>query len=269
MNRLFKQKGVTLIEAMIGFAGLGIFLLMVYTLFSGAIRNWTTINPQLTARQSAREILNGKIGEEWGGLVGEIKACNIGIATSTPTGTITNSITLNFQTRYATGSIVGTVAICYEWKGVGTTTPYPLDRSVSQIGTLTKTVWIQTAGSPTTWGIISTKTLTMAPNIRMGSSTYGTLTLYPLFKYYTGLGVEVYDNPDTPLIDELLVAIAGNQIRQIGINMVFDIDMDKDGKFGEDPLDPLNNNQDNDRKVDEDKPADFRINTKATIMNFN
>ncbi|MDI6734773.1 MAG: hypothetical protein QME42_01045 [bacterium] len=266
MNR----KGVTLIEAVIGFAGLGIFLLMVYTLLMGGIQNWTTINPQLTARQICREILNGKTGEEWGGLVGEINACNIRIATSTPTGTLTNFTTLNFQTRYGTGSIVGTVAICYAWQGVGTTTPpyYPLDRSVSQIGTLTKTVWRQQIiGTTTTWEIIPTKTLTLATNIRIGSSTYGTITAYPLFKYYTGLGVEKYDNPDTPAVNELLDAINANQIRQIGINMVFDIDTDKDGKFGEDPLG--NGNQDNDRKVDEDKPADFSINTKVAGMNLN
>lgn len=253
------KKGVTLIEALIGFAGLGIFLLMVYTLLMGGIKNWTTINPQLTARQVSREILNGKTGEEWGGLVGEIKACNIRITPTTPIGAPNTSLTaLNFQTNYDTGSLVGTVAICYAWGG--TATSYPLDESVSQIGTLTKTVWIQhIIGTVTTWELIPTKTLTLANNIRMGSVTYGTLTAYPLFKYYTGLGAEI---PESELLQRI------QEIRQIGVNMVFDIDTDKDGKFGEDPMGTPTVNSDNDSKVDEDKPADFRINTKVAGMNL-
>ncbi|MFH1564220.1 MAG: hypothetical protein ABIF11_12525 [Nitrospirota bacterium] len=261
MKGFFKQKGVTLVEAIIGFAGLGIFLLMVYTLLMGGIQNWTTMTPQLNTRTVSREILYGKTGEEWGGIVGEISQCGT-ITPSSPSGTPTSLTTLNLQTHYATGTLVGEIAICYAWKGSETAyTPYPLDNSVSHIGTLTKTVWKQQIiGTVTTWELIPTRTLTLATNIRMGSVTYGALTAYPLFKYYTGLGEEIYGA-------NLITAINNRQIRQIGISMVFDIDTDKDGKFGEDPLG--NDNQDGDRKVDEDKPTDFRIKTKVARMNLN
>ncbi len=243
-------RGVTLIEAILGFTGLGILLLMVYVLFLGGMQNWTTMTPQINARSVAREILYGKTGEEWGGLVGEIRDCET-ITIQSPEGDITGSTILNFQTHYATGTLVGTFAICYEWSG--NPSAYNLDNSVSNIGTLTKTIW-QLVGT-STWNVTSTKIL--ANNIRLGSSTYTTFNNYPLFKYYTGLGIEKYGN-------ELIPSIS--TIRQMSISMIFDIDNDKDGKFGEDP--PGGGNQDNDRKVDEDKPNDFAIKTKVAFMNL-
>ncbi|MEW6096656.1 MAG: hypothetical protein AB1567_09045 [bacterium] len=242
-------KGTTLVEALIGFAGLGIILLMVYTIFLGGMKSWIIMTPQIDARKIAREILYGKTGEEWGGLVAEIKECD-SISPQSPTAIDTSLTALNLITSYSTGTLVGTFAICYEWSSEYPV--YDLDKSVSKIGTLTKSIW-KLEGI--TWNFISKKVC--ANNIRMGSVTYATGDAYPLFRYYTGLGEE---------IDRLLIIPSINEIRQIGISMVFDIDNDRDGKFGEDP--PGGGNSDYDRKLDEDRPNDFSIKTKVACMNL-
>jgi len=264
-----EKKGTTLIEAIIGFAGLGILLLMVYTILLGGMQNWNTMIPQINARAVAREILYGKTGEEWGGLLREIKECNIKIRAASPTvgvpQTITTSLTaLNFLTYYATGTSVGIFAICYDWQGIKPADEgYYLDKSVSYLGTLSKTIWrLEGEGTSTYWGTPTSKVL--VANIRMGSQTYRFGDAYPLFRYYTGLGIEIFDDPTTTPKNELLDSIAA--IRQIGINMVFDIDNDRDGSFGEDPHGE--GNSDNDRKVDEDRTVDFSINTRAACMNL-
>jgi len=257
------RRGVTLVEAIIGFAGLGILLLMIYTLLIGGVKNWSTMIPQINARGIAREILYGKTGEEWGGLVSEIQECNIRIRPESPAEGIpvaipTSPTALNLETYYATGTLVGTIAICYEWSG------YPerdeLDNSVSKIGTLTKIIWRLPPGTTTGWKFISKKIC--ATNIRMGSVTYPSGNCYyPLFKYYTGLGIEI--SPD-----QITNAVINNNVHQIGINMIFDIDNDRDGKFGEDPA-GIKGNQDNDNKLDEDRPDDFRMKTKVACINLN
>jgi len=259
-------KGITLIEALLGFAGLGILLLMIYTIFLGGMKSWTTMTPQINARKVAREILYGKTGEEWGGMVGEIRECNMKIAPNSPSAGISQAITtsctaLNLLTYYDTGTLVGTIAICYEWSGDSS------NNSVSNIGTLTKFIWLLPPGTTTGWEFKSKEVL--ANNMRLGSSSYSTFIAYPLFKYYTGLGIEKYDNPNTLGINELLDAINGYEIRQISISMVFDIDTDKDGKFGEDPVDKVDNDFPNgDRRIDEDRPNDFRIHTRVGCMNL-
>jgi hypothetical protein len=262
-------RGITLIEALLGFAGLGILLLMIYTLFLGGMKSWTTMTPQINARKVAREILYGKTGEEWGGMVGEIRECNMKITPNSPSVGISQVITtsrtaLNLLTYYDTGTLVGTFAICYEWSG--DPSGYNLYNSVSNIGTLTKIIWQLPPGTTTGWKLKSKEVL--ANNMRMGYCSYSTFGTYPLFKYYTGLGIEKYDNPTTS-VNELLDAINGEEIRQISISMVFDIDADKDGKFGEDPVDKTDNDFPNgDRRIDEDRPNDFTINTRVSCMNL-
>lgn len=254
---------MTLIEAMLGFVGLGILLLMVYTVFFGGMQSWTTMTPQIDARKVAREILYGKPGDIWGGLIGEIKG-NRTIRLRNPLDIDPSGhFQINFEGEYPNSDNPDSRTmyfISYKWEG--SYAGDPLSKNLlTFVGSLTKTIWeSRQIGTQTLWDPPQGITTCLANNVRLNINMYGTHTQYPLFRYYNGLGIEIYNHPDTPQ-DELADAINARNIRQIDINMTFDIDNDKDGTFGEDPVG--DGNQDNDRKVDEDRPNDFSIKAKA------
>lgn len=254
---------MTLIEAMLGFVGLGILLLMVYTVFFGGMQSWTTMTPQIDARKVAREILYGKPGDIWGGLIEEIKG-NRTIRLRNPLDIDPSGhFQINFEGEYPNSDNPDSRTmyfISYKWEG--SYAGDPLSKNLlTFVGSLTKTIWeSRQIGTQTLWDPPQGIKTCLTNNVRLNINMYGASTEYPLFRYYNGLGIEIYNNPVTPN-DEVADAIAAGNIRQIGISMTFDIDNDRDGKFGEDPVG--DGNQDEDNKIDEDRPNDFSIKAKA------
>ena len=113
--------GFTLIELLLAAVGLGIIMLSVYAVFSGGVRNWTTMEPQLTMRQETTDSLYGKAGDKSGGITGSFQSARLlleGIVNGTTT-----------ETAYAANLKHGTISssVIYFIKDdkqqVGTNTP--------------------------------------------------------------------------------------------------------------------------------------------------
>ncbi|MBI4753027.1 hypothetical protein HY793_01460 [Candidatus Desantisbacteria bacterium] len=269
--------GFTLIELLLSLVGMAIIMLSIFALFSGGVKNWTTMEPQLTMRQEAMDALYGKAGAKTDGLaatttayaaadmkrgmVNNIQSARvlldgIGLATTTTKyaddmrhGTISSSVIyfIKDDKQYEPGTNTpGTFSptapdydtiICY-YAGTETDSSWSLKRDVYAPGT-------GTTGSITSSSTILRK---MGTPERTGTGSYG------IFTYYNKSGQAI--DPTN-----IVQSIATENIAYISINIQMDIDSDHDNRYGEDPIDGINN--DNDNKIDEDKPMDLSILTKV------
>ncbi|OIP41261.1 hypothetical protein AUJ95_03590 [Candidatus Desantisbacteria bacterium CG2_30_40_21] len=258
--------GFTLIELLLSLVGMAVIMLSVFALFSGGVKNWTTMEPQLTMRQEATDALYGKAGDKSGGMVNNIQSARVlldGINTgATATlyardmkhgtrtiGTISSSVIYfikddkqQVETNTPPGTFSATEddVVCYYAvaDSAGTYSSWSLRRDVYAPGT-------STAGTITSSTIILKN---MGNPARTGTGSYR------IFTYYSKSGQEI--NPT-----EIVQNVQNKNIAYISINIQMNIDSDHDKKYGEDPLDGVND--DNDNKIDEDKPMDLSILTKV------
>lgn len=251
--------GFTLIELLLSLAGMTVIMLSIFALFSGGVKNWTTMEPQLTMRQEATDALYGKAGEQsrMGGMVGNISSARVlldGFATPTTAyaakmkhGTISSKVIYLIKddtfplrgtnTPPGTFSATEDEVVCYYATATtaGTYSSWLLKRDVynPQAGTITSSsIILKKMGNP--------------DRIETGS--------YRLFTYYNKSGDVI--NP----ID-IATNISTKNIASISINIQMDIDFDNDHKYGEDPVNGTND--DGDTRIDEDKPMDLSILTKV------
>lgn len=257
--------GFTLIELLLSLVGMAVIMLSVFALFSGGVKNWTTMEPQLTMRQEATDALYGKAGDKSGGMVNNIQSARVlldGINTAGATATL-------YAATMKHGTISSSVIylIKDDKQQVGTNTPpgtfsttdgggddvvcyYAVKDEAGTYSSWSLRREIYAPGTPT--GTAGTITSSSTVLKKMGNPDRTETGSYRIFTYYNKSG----DVVDPIKADQSI----NRDIAYISINIQMDIDSDHDHKYGEDPLDGVNN--DNDNKIDEDKPMDLSILTK-------
>ncbi len=267
--------GFTLIELLLATVGLSIIMLSVYAIFSGGVKSWTTMEPQLTMRQETTAAIYGKAGDKSGGIVGSLQSARlllngIIIGTTSETvyaqklnhGTIRSSVIyfikddkqqVGTNTPPGTFSSTGDEVICYytvaDYLDKGTYSSWSLKKDVydSESGTITSSkVILKEIGN-------TDRICRMCNGTGTCSSCNGTGKAYNLFTYYNKAG-QVINSAN------IVASVAARDIACIKIDMQRDIDFDHDHRWGEDPIDRKNN--DGDSRIDEDKPMDLSLQTK-------
>ncbi|MBU0701844.1 hypothetical protein KKE26_11250 [bacterium] len=269
--------GFTLIELLLATVGMGVIMLSIYALFSGGVKNWTTMEPQLTMRQETTDVLYGKAGDKSGGITGSLQSARLllsGIVVGTTTetvyagqlnhGTISSSVIYfikDDKQQVGTNTPPGTFSsteddvVCYYAvaDSVETYSSWSLRRDVYNpiAGTKSSSIIlkkISNAEKPCTpcngTGLKGTETCSVCG---------GTGKAYGIFTYYNKSGQAISPT-------NIVANIAATNIVYIKINIQRDIDSDSDHRLGEDPVD--GNNNDGDSKIDEDKPMDLSLQTK-------
>ncbi len=265
--------GFTLIELLLATVGFGIIMLSVYAVFSGGVKNWTTMEPQLTMRQETTDALYGKAGDKSGGITGSLRSArllldgidNAGTETAYAKqlnhGTISSSVIYfikDDKQQVGTNTLPGTFSstedevICYYATATdkGTYSSWSLKKDVydSESGTITSSkVILKEIGN----------TERLCPSCNGGSATCsacdGTGKAYNIFTYYNRAGQVIGTS-------SIVATAKDKDIACIKIDIQRDIDTDHDHIWGEDPIDRKNN--DKDSRIDEDKPMDLSLQTK-------
>lgn len=245
--------GFTLIELLLATVGLSIIMLSVYAIFSGGVKGWITMEPQLTMRQEATDALYGKAGDKTCGIVGSLQSARVlldGVVDGTKTetvyasklnhGTISSRVIyfikddkqqVGINTPPGTFSPTGDEVICYY-----AVADYP-DKGTYSSWSLKKDVYDSGSGT-----MISSRVVLK----EIGKA-------YNIFTYYDKSGQVI-----TP--DNIVASITARNVAYIKIDIQRDIDSDHDRRWGEDPTDRKDN--DGDGRIDEDKPMDLSLQTK-------
>jgi type II secretory pathway pseudopilin PulG len=268
--------GFTLIELLLATVGLSIIMLSVYTIFSGGVKNWTTIEPQLTMRQETTDALYGKAGDKSGGITASLQSARLlldGIVVGTTTetvyawklnhGTISSSVIyfikddkqqVGTNTPPGTFSPTGDEVICYyakaDYLAAGTYSSWSLRKDVydsESMTILSSKVVLKEIGNTKRLCPICNGTGTCSACNETGKA-------YNIFTYYDKARQAI-----TPA--NIVARIAARDVAYIKIDIQRDIDFDKDHKWGEDPIDRKNN--DGDTRIDEDKPMDLSLQNKV------
>ncbi|MBI4777938.1 hypothetical protein HY792_03330 [Candidatus Desantisbacteria bacterium] len=268
------MSGFTLIELLLATVGLSVIMLSIYALFSGGVKSWTTMEPQLTMRQETTNALYGKAGDRSGGIAGSFQSARllldgISVGTTTETayarglnhGTISSSVIyfikddkqqVGINTPPGIFSPTEDEVVCYysvKDKPAVTYSSWSLKRDVYDSGSMTMVsskVVLKEIGD-------TERVCTLCNGIGTCSACNETGRAYNIFTYYNKAGQAITS-------DNLVASIAARDIAYIKIDIQRDIDSDHDHRWGEDPVDYKNN--DGDTRIDEDKPMDLSLQTK-------
>ncbi|MFH1860138.1 MAG: hypothetical protein ABH870_03875 [bacterium] len=265
--------GFTLIELLLATVGMAVIMLSIYTLFSGGVKNWTTMEPQLVMRQETTDALYGKAGDKSGGITSSFQSARLlldGIVVGTTTetayatnlkyGTISSSVIYfikDDKQQTGTNTPPGTFSsteddvVCYYAvaDSTGTHSSWSLNMDVYNpiAGTKSSSVILKKIGN-------TKRVCTTCNGTGICSVCNSTGKAYRIFIYYNKSGQAIVPA-------NIVASINAKDIACIKIDIQMDIDSDRDHQCGEDPVDGKNN--DGDTRIDEDKPMDLSLQTKV------